>query len=58
MYDKLSRRAHTDHHSKRLSPGWLKYLLATRSKKVKKTNEEENKDPTFRKAFNELARTM
>ncbi|KAF9645307.1 hypothetical protein BDM02DRAFT_3173394 [Thelephora ganbajun] len=25
LYDKLSRKAHTDYHGERVSPGWLKY---------------------------------
>ncbi|KAL4266128.1 hypothetical protein AB1N83_000561 [Pleurotus pulmonarius] len=25
LYDKLSRKAHTDYHGKRVGPGWLKY---------------------------------
>ena len=25
LYDKLSRKAHTDYHGERVGPGWLKY---------------------------------
>lgn len=25
LYDKLSRKAHTDYHGDRVGPGWLKY---------------------------------